>query len=154
MNGSSAELHEWKGRDVRDNGGDKIGTVEDLYYDEVTGKPQWLLVKTGLFGTKRTLVPANEVTVRDDDLFVPYTQERVKDAARVDKVEELTKEQERELYSYYNLDYAASAQPVRWGPGDEISEEEMRRRLGRPSECIRLDKAIFMEPVLQDEEEL
>ena len=38
-----------------DRDGDKIGKIDDVYEDKQTGKPEWALVNTGLFGTKKTL---------------------------------------------------------------------------------------------------
>ena len=153
MNGSGEDYRSWLHRDVLDSGGDKIGTLDDIYYDDATGKPQWLLVKTRLFGTKRTLVPASEVGVMEAGLAVPFTEHAVKEAPKVHPEESLTEEQERQLYSHYGLDYVASIEEVRLDPAAGISEEEMRSRLGRPSQCVRLDQAIMMEPAAQDGEE-
>ena len=47
----------WIGRDAYDANGDKVGEITDIYYDDVTGRPEWVAVKTGLFGMKRTFVP-------------------------------------------------------------------------------------------------
>jgi sporulation protein YlmC with PRC-barrel domain len=153
MNGSGEDYREWRRRDVLDTAGDKIGTVEDIYYDDATGKPQWLLVKTGLFGTKKTLVPAYDIGLQGDELTVPFTEERVKAAPKFDPDEMLTDEQERNFYSYYDLEYVASIEAVRWDPTSGLSEEEVRGRLGRPSQCLRLGQTIMMEPAAQDDEE-
>ena len=45
------ELQSWHGRDLIDRDGDKIGSIGDVYLDDQTGQPEWLTVKTGLFGT-------------------------------------------------------------------------------------------------------
>ena len=47
----------WIGRDAYDADGDKVGEITDIYYDDATGRPEWVAVKTGLFGMKRTFVP-------------------------------------------------------------------------------------------------
>ena len=47
----------FRGQDLRDNDGGKIGTIEEIYLDTQTGEPEWALVHTGLFGTKQTFVP-------------------------------------------------------------------------------------------------
>ena len=78
------ELADWADRDLLDPNGDKIGKVDELYYDETTGKPDWLLVRTGLFGTKKTFVPASEVRQQGEDLVVSFSKDRVKDAPRVE----------------------------------------------------------------------
>jgi PRC-barrel domain len=40
-----------------DQGGQKVGNVAEIYYDRSTGEPEWLTVKTGLFGLKESFVP-------------------------------------------------------------------------------------------------
>ena len=49
-----------------------------------TGQPEWALVKTGLFGTKRTFVPIHEAPRDGDDVRVPYEKAQVKDAPNID----------------------------------------------------------------------
>jgi sporulation protein YlmC with PRC-barrel domain len=50
-------LDEMRGQPVYDNEGQKIGNVEEIYYDQQTRAPEWIGVGTGFFGTKRVLVP-------------------------------------------------------------------------------------------------
>ncbi len=46
------------GRDIVDDlDGRKIGTIEAIYFDEQTSEPQWMVVKTGMFGTRHRFVP-------------------------------------------------------------------------------------------------
>jgi len=100
------QAREWTGRDLIDMGGDKIGTVDDLRYDEAMATPKWLLVKTGLFGTRKMFVPASQVRSSGDRLVVSFTKDRVKSAPRIEDEEVLSQAEERELCSYYGLDYA------------------------------------------------
>ena len=98
-------------RDTYDADGDKIGEITDIYYDDETGRPEWVAVKTGLFGTKHSFVPIHGSSVyRADeeggDLQVAFGKEMVKDAPRIDDDEHLDPDQERELWSYYGYDYA------------------------------------------------
>ncbi len=153
MNGSGEDYRAWIHRNVLDSGGKKIGTLDDIYYDDATGRPHWLLVKTGLLGTKRTLVPAYDLGIKDSGITVPFVEDTVKDAPRVHPDEMLTEDQEKRLYTYYGLDYIASIEAVRWDPAAGLSEEEVRNRLGRPSQCVRLDQTIMMQPAPQDDEE-
>ena len=46
----------WRGRDLYDTDGDKIGSIDEIYLDRETDDPEWAVVTTGLFGTKRTFV--------------------------------------------------------------------------------------------------
>lgn len=56
--------------------GAKIGGVGQVYADDDTGQPNWVTVKTGLFGTKESFVPLEGARVEGDDIVVPYTRTR------------------------------------------------------------------------------
>lgn len=103
MEDPSIQLQKWMNKEVIDPSGEKIGTVVDLYYDEATQVPGWVLVKTGIFGTKRTFVPAFDLQDQDDRLAAPYSKGMVNDAPRVDPGEELSLADEDQLYAYYGL---------------------------------------------------
>lgn len=83
--------------------GDKVGSVGRVYLDNRTGEPEWVTVKTGLFGSRSTFVPLHEATVEGDDLHVPHDKATIKDAPQIDEQDELTPAQEDELYTYYGL---------------------------------------------------
>jgi len=38
-------------------GGEKIGSIGQIYLDDSTNEPQWVTVKTGLFGSSESFVP-------------------------------------------------------------------------------------------------
>jgi len=98
----------WRGRDLVDNDGDKIGSIEDIYLDRETDEPEWAVVTTGLFGTKRTFVPISDAQPHDDGVRVPFEKATVKDAPRIDPDGELSHDEERTLYQHYGRDYADS----------------------------------------------
>lgn len=81
--------------------GDKIGSVDQVYIDDKTGRPSWVSVKMGLFGSRATLVPVDDVKGDGDDLQVPYTKDIVKNAPRVDADEHVSRGEENELHEYY-----------------------------------------------------
>ena len=89
------------GTDVYAGDGDKIGSAGQVYLDNNTGNPEWVSVKTGLFGTKESFVPLEGARLSGDRLEVPYAKSQVKDAPRVDVDDELSPGQEEELYRYY-----------------------------------------------------
>ena len=43
---------------VTGSDGDSIGKVGEVYFDNETGEPNWVTVKTGWFGTSRVVRPA------------------------------------------------------------------------------------------------
>ncbi len=91
------------GTTVYDTDGDKIGSVGQVYLDEESGAPEWVSVKTGLFGTKESFVPLQRAAVSGDRLEVAFDKERVKNAPRVDADGALSPAEEQELYTYYGL---------------------------------------------------
>jgi len=94
-----------RGLPVYASDGDKIGTVEEVFYDEQTNQPEWIGIGTGFFGTKRVLVPVQGADTRDDGFYVPYSKQQVQDSPDVDS-DEISQETERELYAYYGLEYS------------------------------------------------
>ncbi|RII13981.1 PRC-barrel domain protein [Streptomyces sp. YIM 130001] len=93
-----------------DREGDKIGSVERVFLDDDTGRPEWATVKTGLFGMKETFVPLAGASRKGDALNVPHSKETVKDAPRVDADQHLEPRQEQELYTHYGVTPPAGTQ--------------------------------------------
>ncbi|MGW5738443.1 MULTISPECIES: DUF2382 domain-containing protein [Streptomyces] len=86
-----------------DRTGEKIGSVEQVYLDDRSGRPEWVTVKTGLFGMKQSFVPLAGARRQQDELHVTATKEAVKDAPRVDADQHLEPGQEQDLYAHYGL---------------------------------------------------
>jgi sporulation protein YlmC with PRC-barrel domain len=114
---------EWTGRDLLDVNGEKIGRVEDVRVGEATGGLKWLVVRTGLLGRKKVLVPAAEVRETKDALAVSFTKDRVKDSPGVDENEAFGVEEERKICSYYGLEYVSEFASPTEGCVDEKGEE-------------------------------
>ncbi|WP_433304876.1 PRC and DUF2382 domain-containing protein [Actinoplanes sp. CA-030573] len=91
------------GTDVYDPSGDKIGSVGEVYLDATSGDPEWVTVKTGLFGTKETFVPLRDARIADDRVTVAYGKNQVKDAPRIDSDGPLSQSEESDLYTFYGL---------------------------------------------------
>ncbi len=98
----------WRGQDLVDRDGDKLGRIEEIYLDEETDAPEWALVNTGLFGGKSTFVPIANATPGDDGVRVPFEKSHVKDAPAIDAAGELSQQEEQELYRHYGMDYGES----------------------------------------------
>src|SRR3954468_11709522 len=91
------------GKDVYDASGQKIGSASEAYLDDESGQPEWVTVKTGLFGTKESFVPIRDADLTDDGVRVPVSKDQVKDAPKVDADGHLSPQEEQELYRYYGL---------------------------------------------------
>jgi sporulation protein YlmC with PRC-barrel domain len=119
--GNIDELQSWHGRDLIDRDGDEIGSIGDVYVDDRTGQPEWLTVRTGLFGLRETFVPAAEARAEGDTVRVPYEKSQVKDAPNVDTDGALSPDEESRLYRHYGLSESAGR--------DTASRETGRARL-------------------------
>jgi uncharacterized protein (TIGR02271 family) len=91
------------GRDVYDDTGSKIGSASEVYLDDQTGQPEWVTVRTGLFGTKESFVPIRDADLTDDGVRVHVSKDKVKDAPKIDTDGHLSPQEEEELYRYYGL---------------------------------------------------
>ena len=91
------------GQDVYDESGDKIGSAAEVYLDDETGQPEWVTVRTGLFGTKESFVPIRDADLTDDGVRVPVSKDQVKDAPKIDTDGHLSPQEEQELYRYYGM---------------------------------------------------
>jgi uncharacterized protein (TIGR02271 family) len=91
------------GNNVYDETGSKIGSASEVYLDDESGQPEWVTVRTGMFGTKQSFVPIRDADLTDDGLRVSVSKDKVKDAPRVDAEGHLSPQEEQELYRYYGL---------------------------------------------------
>lgn len=84
MSIDKGNIDELLGRDVYGTEGEKIGSAGQVFLDDATGRPEWVTVKTGLFGTKESFVPLQRADLSDRGLQVAYDKDRIKDAPRQD----------------------------------------------------------------------
>jgi len=97
------DIHQLAQATVYDADGDKVGGVGQVYLDADSGDPEWVTVKTGLFGTKETFVPLDKASFSGDRIEVPFDKARIKDAPRIEADGPLSTTEEDELYSYYGI---------------------------------------------------
>jgi uncharacterized protein (TIGR02271 family) len=102
---ATQNVNEWRGQELLDDDGDKIGTIEEIYLDTDTDRPEWALVKTGLFGGKGTFVPLQQANPTPGGVQVPFEKSHVKDAPNVDPDGQPSPSEERRLYEHYGLGY-------------------------------------------------
>ena len=98
----------WRGKTALDADGQKIGTVEEIYLDAETNQPEWLAVKTGLFGSRMSFIPIAEATDAGGDVRVPYSKQQVKDSPNADPDGQLSQQEEAQLYRHYGMNYGES----------------------------------------------
>jgi hypothetical protein len=92
---------QFRGDDLTDRDGERIGQIEEIYLDADSGEPEWALVHTGLLGNKRSFVPLADATEANGQLRVPLEKDTVKDAPGVEPNGQLTDAEEAELLVHY-----------------------------------------------------
>jgi uncharacterized protein YrrD len=103
-------IAEWRGTDLADRNGDKIGKLEDVYVDVETDEPIFGTVKEGLIGRHLTFVPLGGITIGPDDLQLPVSSEQVRGAPDLAVAgDELSQRDESDLYHHYQLNYTPPA---------------------------------------------
>jgi sporulation protein YlmC with PRC-barrel domain len=89
-----------RGMDVVDADGERIGSVEDIYYDDETRLAEWIGIGTGIFGGRRRAVPVVAARGEGDAIRVPYTKDLVELSPTVNG-DCIVPELENELYVHY-----------------------------------------------------
>ncbi len=101
---SAYDLHTWREREVIDVDGEPVGHAEDLYADDRTSEPAFLLVRGGRFGIKLHFVPIDGATLDGDRIRVAHTVEQINHAPNVSADEHLTRDEEQRLFAHYGMD--------------------------------------------------
>jgi len=157
MSPNQNTVADWRGRPLVDNDGDKIGTIDEVYLDTGTDRPEWLSVKTGMLGTKLSFVPIAQAQEAGEEIRVPYDKAQVKEAPSIEPDGELSHEEESGLYRHYGLEYSDQDSGSGYdtsGPttDDAMTRSEEELRVGterREAGRARLRKYVVTENVTQ-----
>lgn len=98
------DIAEWHGRELVDRNGERIGRLEDVYYDVETEEPQFGTVKEGLISRHLTFVPLAGLTIGPDNLQVTVSREQVKKGPNIE-LNDLSQIDEPSLYHHFQLNY-------------------------------------------------
>lgn len=98
------KLGEMYDAEVVDEGGQKVGGLDQVYLDNSTGTPAWISVRTGWWGGRRIFCPVSNAVVDGGHIRVPYSVAMIKDAPEIPCDGHLTEDEEEQLYDYYSVD--------------------------------------------------
>jgi PRC-barrel domain len=107
------DVKEWRGQAVLAADGEKLGKLEEVYYDTESDVPAFAAVKSGTFGKQVTLVPLAGATVGQEHLRVAVGKATFKDAPSFDPDAELTVDDESRVYGAFELEHRPGAQGAR-----------------------------------------
>jgi uncharacterized protein (TIGR02271 family) len=140
-----------------------IGTVGQVFVDDASGEPEWLTVRTGLFGGGESFVPLRGATVTDGTVHVAFDRDTVKGAPRVNDPDgHLGAEDETELYSYYEEHGARPATGTGTGTGTDdamtrseeqlhVSKQRVTRGRARLRKFVVSERVTRTVPLRHDE---
>ncbi|MFD6415896.1 PRC-barrel domain-containing protein [Streptomyces sp. NPDC060194] len=99
-------IRDWRGKDVVDQEGNKVGSLESVYVDTGTDTPAFAGVLTGFLTSKRiTFVPLQRARVSPSYVKVAWPKQTVKDAPSIETDGELLADTEAEVFSHYKLPF-------------------------------------------------
>lgn len=84
-------------------GDERIGKVGQVYLDDQTQEPNWITVRTGLFGTKEYFIPLDEAHLDGKNIVVPYAKAEVTAAPATEIDQNLSPDEEDALYNHYRV---------------------------------------------------
>ena len=100
------DIRDWRNQPVVDADGDRIGTLEAIYFDTVTDLPAFATVRIGRFSRARlAFVPLDGATVAPAHVRVQVERKLAKRAPSIDSDGELTAELEPEVFEHYGMAY-------------------------------------------------
>ena len=90
------------GRAAVDAEGNRIGKITKVYDDDQTGQPRWILVETGMFGTRQSFAPVHGSRFDGEQLVVlAVSKDQVKDAPDIDENAHISQSEQDALRQYY-----------------------------------------------------
>ena len=102
----AANIREWRGNDVVDAQGHKIGQLEAVYVDTASDLPSFGTVTVGMPTRHRLVfVPIDHAIVGPGYVKVPYDKNQVKDAPSIGTDGELPAGDEEAVFKHYGLAY-------------------------------------------------
>jgi sporulation protein YlmC with PRC-barrel domain len=106
-------ISDWRGQEVVDRSGEKLGKLEEVYYDGETDEPAFAAVKSGLVSKSITLVPLARASVGHDYVRVDQAKGDVKKAPSFDTDAELSLDDEASAYRHFGLEYTPAGEGAR-----------------------------------------
>ncbi|QCV87964.1 hypothetical protein FEZ32_05965 [Acidipropionibacterium jensenii] len=137
--------------------GESVGTVEQIFADDVTGAPTFLTVRNG---DRECYIPVSGADLDAHTVTIPFSKDVVDAAPSAVDAEDLSLEQETSLYRYYGIrpprrSSAGTGEHDEAAAGDDVTpshaqSDEEDEAYQRPSD--EENPAALDEPVLGGQE--
>jgi uncharacterized protein (TIGR02271 family) len=118
------------------SGGEEIGHVGDVYYNDSTQTVECVGIKGDVFGFKRQWVPAQGAVLQDDGIHLSYTREQFEGAPRWDDESDIDDDRYQQVRDHFTRHE------------EELHVGKERQQAG----SVRLRKSVETQPVSADVE--
>jgi hypothetical protein len=125
--------HRWQGRTLVDHNGEPLGSIEIIYLDKATNQPEWALLEASAAGPARTFVPLVSAGEEGDTVRVPFAKVLVEGAPAMPADQELSEDQEGELYRHYGVPYSRADSPSGLPAGEPEPDAEPALSADKPA---------------------
>ena len=102
-------IETWRGQDVLDGTGDRVGHLEEVYYDADGREPVLLLIKHGRLSRQLMLVPVSEAVLCRDYIRLPFTADQINQAQAPSTEDELSGGQVASIGALFKCTLPANA---------------------------------------------
>ncbi|TYB49108.1 PRC-barrel domain-containing protein [Actinomadura chibensis] len=103
------DIRQWRGHDVLDESGSKIGQLEAVYVDTGTDQPTFVTVRIGLPTRQRLVfVPLAGSKVGPRHVRVAHPKKQIKSSPSIGTDGELFAGDEQAVFDHYELPYQAA----------------------------------------------
>jgi sporulation protein YlmC with PRC-barrel domain len=102
-------VEDWVGQEVVDPDGEKIGKLDDVFFDLQSDTPTLGAVKSGLLGRKVHVVPLAGASLGREHVRVAFSGAAVKDAPAIGDDGEISGSDEQALFAHYDMQAPAPA---------------------------------------------
>jgi hypothetical protein len=99
---TSQDRPDYVHRAAVDTEGNRIGTISKVYLDDQTGQPRWVLVETGLFGTRQSFAPIHGSRLDGELVVLAVSKDQVKDAPNINPDTNISESEQDALRQYYS----------------------------------------------------
>jgi len=119
MNTETQSPDQLFGCEVTDSNGNKIGKIDGVWVDDATNVLEFIGVKIGMLMGKTHIIPVAQAQTGGGTISVPYAESQVKDAPSFGADDELSPDDEDQIYSYYGVDRSTRQSPTGLPTGEQ-----------------------------------
>jgi uncharacterized protein (TIGR02271 family) len=124
---------------VYNSSGEKIGSVDAVWVDDATERPEFISVKTGWIFGQDHVVPIETAQIADANhtIRIPYSSDQVKNGPSFSIDSDLSPSDEQQIYDYYGLKRSTARTPTGYAAGTAGEPATPRTQSGAQGGTMR-----------------